>query len=158
MRLTARSSRGRKSGRLKEDRMPRKFSTWKAGRRLGARGAFVARIFLLMSVGAVVADSHGTLGGVFHVPFAQASHSDHHSSQAQWNNSDESQSGSQSTQTSDESGNSQGDQNGNSQGDENGNGDKDDCGNGDDQSGYQDNCQHGHSHGHHHHHGHHHGD
>jgi len=125
--------------------MPQRFRAWKAGRRLGARIAFVAAIFLLMSIGAVVADSHGTFGGVFHVPIIQASHSDAHSSshEGRSSNQDESQGNSQ-----DEGGNSQGN---NGADDKKGN--KDDCGNGDKdaQTGYQDQCDEGHSHGHGHH-------
>src|SRR5579872_1672852 len=56
--------------------MPQRLNAWRKGRSLGARALFVGAIFLVMSVGAVVADSHGTLGGVFHVPVIQASHSD----------------------------------------------------------------------------------
>lgn len=141
--------------------MPRRFSAWKAGRRVGARAAFVAGIFLLMSIGAVAADSHGTFGGMFHVPFVQASHSDKHGSQDQ-QSAGQSQS-SDANNNEDQNDNSSGDQNSSGQGphtDKNENGDKDDCGNGDDQTGYQDQCQQGHSHGHgrhghHEHHGHH---
>ena len=123
--------------------MSQRFNAWKAGGRLGARAAFVAGIFLVMSFGAVLADAHGTFGGAFRVPGIQASHGDSHAWQARSRSgeSDQGQSGSQ----------------GQAGSDVNGTGEKDDCGNGDDQFGYQDQCVRGHSsesHGHGHGHGH----